>query len=264
MRRTSRTGYDDVTNPLNYHIKSGVSVLTVLGVNIFSETVFDLGVTGMLNGAEYLLTVDERVETDDGRPFLEELAFNPNANKATFTGLALVPQIVRITNPADGFLKIVFNKTMTLNDAIERASNYQLEPVERGKRAATTIRIVIAEETPNELLLQFEGGAGGSYYLTATGGIIDLYGNELDPGPYLFDIVNPGVDELFVDNRYFIDTVFGTIQFMVNPLSTRRIDDLTFLRTMDKGYERQFQNIYNSLQRSGINRDETRLKIFKG
>jgi hypothetical protein len=217
----------------------------------------------MRNGVLYTVVVSSTVESTNGTTIADGLLFDPNADRKSFTGMADLPRLLQVTNPAVGILNIDFSKAMRNDVPLMTIETYQVEGVGVAKPLFIT-GVSFDSAMPSRVVLSYEGG--GSLYSMTVIGVYDTYGNpiDLDSDFAMFELLYPTVDELFSGDRVFMDTNLGAIQLTYNTFSKRRIEDLVIIRAQSIGHKAQFDLIADSLKASGISRDDTRLKLFKG
>lgn len=256
VKQVDQTQADDALNANNYTISGGFRTLRVQQVTAVTTAILDLTVMEMTDGAAYTVAAADTVENSGGTKTVD-----PTANEAAFTGIGTRPRVVTVENPSPGVLEIFFSKTMLNSEAISRKTSYTVTATGEGK--PVFIKSVSFDKDKTVTVL-FTGG-GSVYTLTALG-LQDPAGNYLDSSfaSYVFDLVNPGVDELFAGDNYQFETNLGAVTLSVNTLSQRNIEDLVLQRARNAGHNEQFRLISEALEDAGINRDETRLKLFKG
>jgi hypothetical protein len=257
------TGSDkSATNPSNYTIVGG-SGITITGISPVSNMVFKFSVTSMRDLVAYTVIADGTVESIDGTTIAVALLSDPNADRKSFVGTADLPRLIQVTNPAVGILNVDFSKAMRRDVPLMTVESYTVVGLGVAKPLFIT-GVSFDESLPSRVVLSYTGG--GSIYRMTIFGIYEFYGNPLDPdnNSAVFELLYPTVDELFSGNQVFMDTNLGAIQLTYNTFSKRRIEDLAIIRAQSIGYSSQFALIADSLKDSGINRDDTRLKLFKG
>lgn len=246
VQQVDPTGENDALNPSNYTIGGGFRQLTVLNVSTVNSTTVDLTVLEMTDGASYSL----------------DILFDPIAPELlSFTGFGTHPIVTGVTNDTPGVLEIRFSESMLNDTSLNRASSYLIEPQGDAKLMFPT-GVAVDKSDTTKVTLSFIGG-GSAYILTAPG-LMDVAGNYLVQDGFLFEIVNPTVDELEPTQKLYLDTDMGTMALGVSELSQRRVEDLAILRAKNEGHLRQFSLIADELERSGIDRDDRKLKLFKG
>lgn len=202
-------------------------------------------------------TLDETYTFDtDAAP----LPVVPSGNY-DFTGIGVHPFVTEVQNPTAGVLEVTFSEVMLNDTSFGRPSSYIITP--QGSAAAIFVTGVVVN--PNDttgVTLSFVGG--GSTYILSTPGLMDPAGNYCNPPDFLFKITNPTFDELEPTQKLYLDTDMGTMALGVSELSQRRVEDLAILRAKNEGHLRQFSLIADELERSGIDRDDRKLKLFKG
>lgn len=188
--------------------------------------------------------------------------FDVPRDRVDFVGIGVHPVLVDVQNPSRGVLVATFSEPMLRDKSLERISSYSMEP--QGDAAPLFITgVTIDDNQPTIVTLSFVGG--GSTYLFSAVGIMDPAGNYIGtPNSMMVNIEFPTVDELFTGENLFFDTDMGSISLGFNELSARRVEDLAILRTQNEGNARQFSLIADGLERSGIDRDDVKLKFFKG
>lgn len=263
MKRNNPLGLDDATNPINYTITGGPRTITVKTVTEVDPQTFDAVVDEMTNGASYVVTVAGTVTDQSGTDSIAATVMVvPTADNASFTGLGELPRLVSVENTAPGTLKVSFSEPLLNDGNLQAISSYSITPI--GESVSLFIEAVTVGVTTNQVTLTFQGGPG-TYKLTVTG-VTDEAFNIIDPSRNfaVFAIGQASVDELFDGDNLYFDTNLGTIRLSFNSLSRRKIEDLVIQRARSTGHAQQFQQIATSLKNSGVNRDETRLKLFKG
>ncbi len=246
VQQQDPTGEDDALNPDNYTVSGGFRQLTVLNVSTVNSTTVDLTVLEMTDGASYSL----------------DILFDPIAPELlSFAGLGVHPKVVSVTNETAGVLEVTFSEVMLNDTSFGRASSYIITP--QGNAASIFVTgVVVNPDDTTGVTLSFVGG--GSSYILSTPGLMDPAGNYCDPSDFLFQISNPTFDELEPTQKLYLDTDMGAMALGVSELSQRRVEDLAILRAKNEGHLRQFSLIADELERSGIDRDDRKLKLFKG
>lgn len=263
MQSSESTNDNDALNPTNYFISGGFRQLYVSSVFKVTSKVFNLLVPEMTNKANYKVEVDGSVEDDAGDfTMAESAAFDPTYDEANFEGVGDLPKFLTISNPSPGILHLGFSEELFEDKPLIRVTSYVVEPLSNAK----PLFITGAEAGSNSsnVILNFIGG--GSVYRMTVNGLIDPAGNYIDPNynSLLFTVLYPGVDELFDTTNYIFDTNLGAVTMSLNTLSKRNIEDLVVQRTRNIGHDEQFKLISEALEDAGINRDDQRLKLFKG
>lgn len=169
------------------------------------------------------------------------------------------PFISGVSNSYYGILEITFSEEMENDNSLISVSSYSISPVGNGNVVHVTDVIRLSG---TQVQLSFTGG-GGSYTVMATG-VSDVAGNYILPSGYAFNMGLPGIDELATGDKIFVETDLGAIALTVSSLSKRRIEDLAIQRAKNLGHSAQISLISDALKDAGINRDEQRLKLFKG
>lgn len=178
-----------------------------------------------------------------------------------YTGLGIHPFVTSIENPSAGVLEVQFNEIMLNDISLGRPSSYIITP--QGDASSVFITdVVVDRNDTSKVTLSFVGG--GSYYILSTPGLMDPAGNYCFPYDFLFEITNPTIDELEASQKLFLDTDMGPMVLGFSELTKRRVEDLAILRAKNEGHLRQFSLISDELERSGIDRDDRKLKLFKG
>lgn len=246
VQQVDPTGENDALNTSNYTISGGFRQLSVLQATTVSSSAVDLTVLEMTDGATYSL----------------DILFSPVAPETpTFTGLGIHPRPVSVVNNTAGILEVYFSEQMLNDTSLSRPSSYTVTP--QGDAAPVFVTGVTIDKTDlSKVVLSFTGG--GSSYVLSIPGLMDPAGNYCSPYNILFEIGNPAVDELSLEQKLYLDTNLGAMALGISELSSRRIEDLAILRAKNTGHSQQFSLIAGELDRSGINRDDRKLKLFKG
>lgn len=188
------------------------------------------------------------------------IAYNfDNASTKGFTGIGIRPFITNVENPDYGILRVTFSEEMENDRSLTAISSYTVAPI--GSSSVVHVTNVL-RLNGTQVQLSFTGG-GSAYFASATG-LIDIAGNYIIPDQYAFDISLPGIDELLTGDKIFVETDLGAVALTVSSLSQRRIEDLAIQRARNLGHSAQLSLISGALRDSGINRDEQKLKLFKG
>ena len=253
---------ESAVNPYNYTILGG-NGLTITGISIVSTSVFLFTVVGMRHGVTYTVVAAGTVKSAGGETIAQALLIDPLADRKSFVGTADLPRLVQVTNPSVGVLNVEFSKSMLQNVPLKTIETYQVEGLGIAKPLFIT-GVTVSQETPSRVTLSYTGG-GSLYRMTVTGvhGAL-LNPIDLDHNSAVFELLYPTIDELFSGDQVYMDTNLGAIQLTYNTLSRRRIEDLVIVRARSIGNNAQFQLVVDSLKDAGINRDDTRLKLFKG
>lgn len=246
VKQVDPTADDDALNPNNYTLTGGFRQLEVLRASTFNITTVDLTVLEMTDGALYEL----------------DILFSPVAPATPeFTGIGVHPRPVSVLNPSAGVLEVYFSEQLLNDSSLGRISSYIIEPQGDAKLLMIT-GVVVDKNDTSKAVLAFRGG--GSTYILSTPGLMDPAGNYCSPPSILFEIGNPEIDELDAVERLFFETDMGPMVLGISELTQRRVEDLAILRAKNEGHLRQFSLIADELDRSGIDRDDRKLKLFKG
>ncbi len=264
MKRSDPFASDDASNPSNYVFSGGPRNILPHAVTVVDDLTFDVDVDEMRNGDQYVVSVPLSF-TDSGLVHTvgEAMASDPEADRASFTGLGDPPRLVAVTNPAKGILHVDFSEEMLADERLLSPSSYSISPV--GSSSPITIEAVEYDELyPSRVSIRFRGG-NSPYSLTAFG-MTDLAGNEISPpsGTQLFNVSNPGDDELYSGRQVYFDTTLGSVNMGHAILTKRRIEDLAIMRANGVGIQEQFRIIAKALSEAGVDRNERRLPFFKG
>lgn len=230
-------------NPRSYQISGGYRQLTPISISSPGDWTADIKTVEMTDGAIYTLTQTTLLAQ----------------SSHTFTGVGTHPFITNIENSDYGILNITFSEEMENDKSFTSISSFSISPVNNNNMVHVTD---VQRISGTQVQLQFIGG-GSPYILTVTG-LMDIAGNYTDPNSYAFQMDFPGVDELLTGDKIFVDTDLGAISLTVSSLSKRRIEDLVIQRAKNLGHSAQISLISGALKDSGINRDEQKLKLFKG
>jgi hypothetical protein len=263
MKRDDPLADDDATNPSNYLFTGGFRIISARNVEVVSADTFDVTVDEMTDGAAYNVAISTSL-IDEGlsKTVGESLVDDPDADNADFTGLGEPPRLISVTNPAAGILHVDFSEAMNIDNRLLSPGSYAITPVGEAKPILVN-SVTASASLPTRTVIGFQGG-GSPYTMTITGPI-DEAGNPISlNNSVLFNVGKPGVDELFEGEQLYFETDLGAIKFGFTELTQRRIEDLVFLRSQSIGYEEQFKTISESLKEAGINRDDTKLNLFKG
>lgn len=186
------------------------------------------------------------------------------------------PSLISVANPASGVLHVDFSEPMLADEALVDIESYTVDPI-GSSRPITITQVITTRGIPSRVILYFTGG-GSPYQMTVLGPS-STSGAKIAPptNTALFDITRPGssgggggsgdgpaVDEIFSGDQLYFDTTLGGIKLGYTELSSRRIEDLVILRAQSIGFEEQIKSISKALKDSGAERDETKLKLFKG
>jgi hypothetical protein len=254
MKRTDPLALDDATNPGNYQFTGGYRVINAKSVSVVAANIFDVTVDEMQNLASYNLEASSLLVDDSGTPIA--------GTTASFSGFGELPKLISATNVSKGVIHADFSEAMATGRGLATAANYTISPVGNSKPVIVE-SINISKSIPTRAELRILGG-GSPYLLTVTG-VYDEAGNPIDPtrNSILFDISNPKGDELFEGEKVYFDTDLGVIELGYSELTSRHIEDLAILRAQSIAQETQFDLISDSIEESGVDRDDTRLNLFK-
>jgi hypothetical protein len=262
MIATDPLAANDALNPSNYTFTGGFRTIEAKSVTAVSATTYDVTVDEMTNAASYLCVVSRNLSDTVGATIQDALdAGNTTADRSNFTGLGERPRITNVTNPSPGILLVEFSEIMLSDESLNSVSSYLVTGTGTAKALHVT-SVTPSSREPTSVSLAFIGG--GSLYSMSAFGLMDPAGNLVEPtSTFLFEVGSPSEDELLTGDQLFFETDLGAIQLQFNEFSARRIEDLMILRASSIGHEEQFRQIATALKDSGINRDETKLKLFK-
>lgn len=180
-------------------------------------------------------------------------------DRKSFVGIGIHPYMTAIDNTTHGVLDVTFSEEMENDRSFNSISSYRITPLQN----TSAVHVIDVERlSGTQVRLSFTGG--GSPYLLTIIGLLDVAGNYADPNSLAFQLDFPGIDELLTGDKVFVDTDLGAIELTVSNLSRRRIDDLVVQRTRNLGHSAQVSLISGALRDAGVNRDEQKLKLFKG
>lgn len=248
VKQTNSEDEDDALNPKNYSIEGGFRKLEVLNVSSVDSSTVDLTVLEMTDGATYTLEISESISAI-------------LAGFYDYTGIGVPPFVIAVENSTAGILEVRFVEAMLNDISFRRPSSYIITPQGDASPIFVTGVVVDPDDT-TKVTLSFIGG--GSTYILSTPGLMDLAGNYCNPPDFLFKILFPTVDELDPTQKLYLDTDMGSMALGISELTQRRVEDLAILRARNEGHLRQFSLIADELERSGIDRDDRKLKLFKG
>lgn len=262
---TIGTGPASAADPDNYTITGSTGPLEIVSITALNNNIFDVYVTEMRDGTDYTIIADGTVASISGTVTVaDSIIANPDADRASFVGIADLPKLLEVTQVSAGVLNVDFSEAMQIDAALEAIETYQVTALSGSPLFITGV--TTSTTLPTRVVLTYEGGSSAGVYRMTVTGVGDLVGNLIDPtyNSVVFKLALAIEDELFTGEQYYFDTDLGAISLKLNTISTRKIEDLVILRAQSVGYAAQFQLISNSLKYAGVNRDDQKLNLFKG
>lgn len=259
-------GPASAADPDNYTITGGSFPLEIRTIVTVNTNVYDFVVGEMQDGAAYTVVGAGTITSLSGTIKLaDSIIADPTADRADFMGVGDLPRLLEAEQVSAGVLNAEFSEPLNDNSVLRALETYQVTAL-GGASPLFITGVAFSEDLPTRVVLLYEGGSVGDVYRLTVKGLEDLVGNPIDQNnnSVLFKLAEGIVDELFTGEKYYFDTDLGAIALTFNTMTSRNIEDLAILRAKSIGHSAQFQLISESLKNSSVNRDDTKLNLFKG